>query len=45
MRAEEMDEIDFLIWKTFVRDRLDQLNALSEELKALQEDQNGERKS
>ena len=42
MRAEEMDEIDFLIWKIRVWDKMDELKAL---VKALQEDQNGERKS
>jgi len=45
VRAEEMDEIDFLIWKIRVWDKLDELKALSEELKASQEGQNGERKS
>ena len=42
VRAEEMDEIDFLIWKIRIRDKLDELRALNEKLKALQEGQNGE---
>ena len=42
MRAEEMDEIDFLIWKIRVWDKMDELKAL---VKALQEGQNGEGKS